>query len=223
MRNLDDGCARVVQSPKELHDLLALGRVQIAGGFVGEDELGILNDGAGDAHKLLLSAGKLIGEKILLADDVELIKRVTHKAGAFLARNVLIGERNLEVFKDRQVVNQVVALKNKADVGLVKLIAFFYVQFVNGLFEEVELSGPCSVEHADDAQESGLSGARRPHDGDELALVDIEVDAAEKEEFVRARFDCFFEITQLNQWFHNISLSWGIFLERSGAYGGQQR
>src|SRR5215467_3651348 len=65
--NLDDGGAAFVEPLKELHDLFALSGVQVASGFVRENELRRHDDGAGDAYKLLLAAGELIGEEILLA------------------------------------------------------------------------------------------------------------------------------------------------------------
>src|SRR5439155_896051 len=52
-------------------------------------------------------------------------------------------------------------------------------QLVHGLAQEVELTGPGVVEHAEDAEQGGLPRPRRPHDGDELALPDREVDPAE--------------------------------------------
>src|SRR6266446_9404340 len=70
VRNLNDCRASVVESLEELHDLVALRGVQVAGRLVGEDELGILDDRARDANELLLAAGKLVGEEIFFADDV---------------------------------------------------------------------------------------------------------------------------------------------------------
>src|SRR5262249_9164641 len=64
--NLDDGGAAFVKPLEELHDLFALSGVQVAGGLVGKNELGRHDDGARDTYKLLLAAGELIGEEILL-------------------------------------------------------------------------------------------------------------------------------------------------------------
>src|ERR1700730_4609651 len=43
--DLNDGGAAFVEALEELHDFLALSGVEVAGGFVGEDELGILDNG----------------------------------------------------------------------------------------------------------------------------------------------------------------------------------
>jgi hypothetical protein len=50
---------------------------------------------------------------------------------------------------------------------------------VDLVLEELVLARPRPIEHADDPEERGLSRARRPHDRDELALTDVEVDASE--------------------------------------------
>src|SRR5229473_6220575 len=44
--DLNDGGSSFVQALEELHDFVALRGVEVAGGLVGEDELGILNDRA---------------------------------------------------------------------------------------------------------------------------------------------------------------------------------
>src|SRR6266851_8322444 len=80
MRDLNDGGAPVVEALEELHDFVALRGVQVAGGLVGEDELGILNDRACYTNELLLAAGKLVGEEIFFADDVEAVENVANQA-----------------------------------------------------------------------------------------------------------------------------------------------
>src|SRR6266436_1890555 len=78
--DLNDRSPSVVEALEELHDFIALRGVQVAGGLVGEDELGILNDRACYANELLLAAGKLVGEEIFFADDVEAVENVANQA-----------------------------------------------------------------------------------------------------------------------------------------------
>jgi hypothetical protein len=58
----DDGRAFVIEGLKNVHHLLAIGGIEVAGRFVREDQLGIADDGAGDGRALLLTAGKLVGK-----------------------------------------------------------------------------------------------------------------------------------------------------------------
>ena len=55
----DDGGAEPVHFLEELHQTLGLGVIEIAGGFVGEEQAGAVDDGSGDGDALLLAAGQL--------------------------------------------------------------------------------------------------------------------------------------------------------------------
>src|ERR1700682_5631753 len=56
VRDLNDGGSPIIQAFEKLHDLFTLRGMKIAGGFVREDELGILDDRASHADQLLLTA-----------------------------------------------------------------------------------------------------------------------------------------------------------------------
>src|ERR1700687_757380 len=206
VRHLNDRGTRVIQPLEQLHDLITLRRVQISCRLVSENQFWIEDHGSGDSHKLLLAAGQLVWKKILLAHDVETIERVAHQADALFVRHVLVGQRHFQVFENRQIVDQVVALEDKADVRFMQLVAFLDVELVNGVTKKVIVPGPSTIQHADDTQQRRLPGARRAHDGDELARLNIQSNSAQQEEFVRASFDCLFETSQLNQRFHVGSL-----------------
>src|SRR5918994_7305412 len=118
MGDLDDGGACVVEPFEKLHDLLPLRRVQVSRRLVGEDDRRVGDDGASDAHELLLTAGELRRIEILLPDHVEAIEDVGHHALTVGFLHVPVRERKLDVLVDRQVIEQVVALKDEADVAL---------------------------------------------------------------------------------------------------------
>ncbi len=94
--------------------------MQVAGRLVGEDHRGVGDDGARDADELLLAAGELRGIEILLRDDAEAIEHVGDDALALGLADVAVGERQLDVLVDRQVVEQVIALEDEADVALLE-------------------------------------------------------------------------------------------------------
>ena len=71
----------LVQLLEQLHDFLALARMEIAGRFVGQDQFRIGNDRARDADELLLTAGELARIKILLRHHLEAIERVGDDRG----------------------------------------------------------------------------------------------------------------------------------------------
>ena len=83
-----------------------------------------------------------------------------HHALAILAAHVAIRERNLQVLVDREVVEQVVALKHEADVLLVQLRSLFRIQPMDRLVHEVALARPRAVVHAERC--GAASTCRRP-------------------------------------------------------------
>src|SRR4029077_192547 len=130
---------------------------------------------------------------------------VADQADAFLVRNILVGQRDFEVLEDSEIVDQVVALKDEANVGFMRLVAFFDVEFVDRLIKKVVFAAPGTVEHADDAEQRGFSGAGRAHEGDELTLLNIQGDAAQNEKLAAAGLEGLLEISHLNQRFHKLS------------------
>ena len=47
------------QSRQDIHDVLFRIGIQIPRGFIGDDDVRVMGEGAGDAHPLLLAAGEL--------------------------------------------------------------------------------------------------------------------------------------------------------------------
>src|SRR5580698_1478410 len=116
MCDLDDGGSGVVQLLEQIHDFLRLAGMQIACGLISENQFRIAHNGASHAHQLLLSTGKLAGIKVLLTHDLKAIQNFGNHAGTLPASNVAVGERNVEIFVNRQVVEQVIALKDEPNV-----------------------------------------------------------------------------------------------------------
>src|SRR2546421_12954910 len=105
--------------------------MEIPSRLIGEDQLRTKDHRAGDSHKLLLAAGELVREKIFLAHDVKSVEGVANQANAFLVRHVLVGERDLQIFENGQIVDEVITLKHKANVR--------FMQFVTLLDVELEI------------------------------------------------------------------------------------
>ena len=176
MGDLNDGGALIVQLLEEVHDLLALTRVQVARGLVGQNQLRLGDNGPRHSHELLLSARKLAGVEVFLADDVEPVERVGHDRLALRTLDVPVGEGDVQVFGDREVVEQMVLLKHEPDIALVQLSPLLDIHLVDGMVEKVIFTAPFPVEHTDNSQQGGLPGARRAHDGHELTVLYFDVD-----------------------------------------------
>ena len=57
--NEDDGITLLVEALEEAHDFIAGGGIEVAGGFVGEEDGGVVDEGASDGDALALAAGEL--------------------------------------------------------------------------------------------------------------------------------------------------------------------
>src|SRR5690348_13874827 len=138
-----------------------------------------MNHSTRDANELLLSTGKLAREEILFRHDLKAIERIRHHTLALMSRDVLIGKREVDILRDGEIIEQVITLKNHSDVAFGEFRAYFPLHAVNSALAEPVFAIPTVVEKRQDAEQRGFARARRTHDGDELAFLDFQVDAAQ--------------------------------------------
>ena len=61
---------------EELDYLFAIGVIEGGGGFVGEDDFGLVDEGSGDADSLTLATGEFVGEALEFVFEAELGEEV---------------------------------------------------------------------------------------------------------------------------------------------------
>ena len=162
-------------------DLEHLGRrrrVEVAGGLVGEEHRRAREERAGDRDALLLAARELRGPVRAPVGEPDLVEHALEPGRV----DLLAGDpqRQRHVLLGGQHRQQVEELEDEADVRPAQLR-----QLVVGHRRDVvagDLDGAVGrlVEAGEDVHERRLARARRAHDGDELALRDVERDAAER-------------------------------------------
>jgi hypothetical protein len=202
--DLDDRRALAVELLEQVHDRLALARVQVAGGLVCQQKLRIRDHRPGDADQLLLPAGELAGEQVLLAHDAEAVERVTDDRGPLGALDVSVGQRHIQILVDGQRIQQVEVLEHEADILLVQGQAFLRLELVDRVVVEVVFPLPIAVQHAEDVQQRGLARRRGPHDREEVTLCDVQIDLPQDIVLARSCFVTLLDVLQLN---HRISSS----------------
>ena len=77
-----------------------------------------------------------LGYKIFLGDDLKAIQRVGHQALPLAARNVLVGKRQVDVLLHGQIVEQVIALEDHADVSLREFGTLLALHLMHRLLRE---------------------------------------------------------------------------------------
>jgi hypothetical protein len=71
---------------------------------------------------------------------------------------------------------------------------------MDGHIVEVVLTLPRVIVHSQDVQQSRFAGARRPHDRNEFAGLDVEVDPPQDIVFRQALRKIFLDVAKTNHW-----------------------
>src|SRR5690349_2576858 len=152
--------------------------MQVSGWLIGQQKFRLGNNGAGYPDQLLLPPRKLARIQIFLADDLKTVERVRHQSGAFALTIMSIGKRNIEVFVNRQIVEQVILLKNEPDLLVPQSGALLRFQVMHcGLVEKI-FARPAMIMHPENVQESRFARAGGAHYGNKIAFSDFEIDVA---------------------------------------------
>ena len=176
---------------KHLEDGFRVFGVEIAGGFVGEDDGRAIDEGTGDGNALLFPSGELVRTVFEAALNAQHLCEVIEEGpvqgrfgGGAKGRNVVC---NLDVPHGGEGGQEVETLKDKANLGAAHAGALGVGEFGEvGAIDEDRAGGGVG-EAAKDVEECGFAGAGRADDSDELAWGDGEVDLAERGNFKFAR------------------------------------
>ena len=160
--------------------------IQARDRLVGEDQLGLLDQGSRDAHALLLAARERVGPLARLVGQIHALQ--THQGkGPLLAREVVAedGQRRLvagpareDVGENGQPLHQVELLEDHADAPARGPQRPRVV--TERLPPEDHLPRRRGNEAVHAAHEGRLAGAARPEDDDEFSRPDAEVHPRER-------------------------------------------
>lgn len=152
----DDGVAVAVEVLEEVGDDLLVGGVEVSGGFVGEEDGRVVDEGASDADALLLSAGEFAGE---VAGAITEAYAGESLAGfGFVGHGVeVLGEH--DVFERGEVGDKVELLEDEADLVGAEAVEFGGGHGGDVVAVDFEGSGGGAVEAAEHVDEGGFSGA----------------------------------------------------------------
>src|ERR1051326_1563973 len=164
VRHLNDGGAFFVKTLEQIHDLFALGRMQVARGLVGKNQTRVRDYGARDADQLLLSTRQLSWIEIFLTHDLKSIERVADDRLAILTAHVSIRKRQFEILKDSLIVQQVIALKDKANILVTQFGALLRFERMHGDVIEAVLTIPGMIVHTKNMKQRRLPCSGRAHD-----------------------------------------------------------
>ena len=166
-----------MQRKQQIHNLLAIANVQIAGRLVGEQDLRTWRKRTRYRHTLLLAAGKL-GRKMI--EPVAEADRVEHFGGALSCVGAVQKfERQRDVLKCGHCRDKVERLKDNADMltaGTGKAILVKSHEIAPG---DADNAARGLLETGHNHQEGRLSRTARPDDSHGLAREDRQIDPAQ--------------------------------------------
>ncbi len=179
VRDHDDGRAVAVDLLEQLHHRARHLRVEIAGRLVGEQQLRAAGQRAGDRHALLLAArqlGRIVAHARRKADALQ---RLADALPALGGRHLAVAQRHVDVVVDVEIGNQVEGLEDEADLAVADARAAVVAELADILAVELVAAAGRRFEQAGDVEEGRLARTRRPGDGDELALADVDGEIAQ--------------------------------------------
>src|SRR5262245_8438840 len=172
MRDHADRRALLVQLLKELHHGFAIVGVEVSGWLVRQQDGRMATQRARYGHALLLTAGKLRRIMTQAVRHTDPFERLHHPRFAFRRRHLLpVGQRQLHVFVNSEVANEIETLKNKSDFAVTDPRARREVQAFHRLPVQMIFSGRRRIEQAQNRQQRGLATPRRPGNRYVLALT----------------------------------------------------
>ena len=166
-----------VQVDEELGEVRGGGAVEGAGGFVGEEEFGLVDKGADDGDALAFAARELaraVFEAGAEADAIEEFAGAVRGAGA---EGAVFGCEcgHKDVFEDGALGQKVVPLKDEADLAVAEVSEGKVIEGGEVLAVEADGAAGWAVEGADDVEECAFAGTGRADDGEGIAGSEVEV------------------------------------------------
>ena len=147
--------------------------VEVAGGLVGEDQLGLRHEGARHGDALLLAAGEL-GR--IVAEPMVESHRLERRAGAFeRVRPSRQFQRHGDVLQRRHGGDEMEGLEHDADAAAAEKGQRILVHPVQIGAVNKDRAGTRPFQSGDDHDHGGLAGARRSADADTFAALDTQV------------------------------------------------
>src|SRR3954469_2763320 len=203
----DHGVARPVELVEELHDLLGSGRVEVAGGLVGEQDGRLVDQGAGDGHALALAARQLVGLVGHARAEAHLLQGPARPLLPLGAREAGVDQRQLDVVQGVGAGEQVEGLEDEADLLVADPGQLGVVELLDGGAVEDVAPGRGGVETADEVHQRRLAAARGAHDGHVLPPLDRQIDAVQGVDLLGPHVVDLVDVAQLDQHHHFFSVS----------------
>ena len=196
----DDGTSVLrIEPMKDTHYFRPHFGIEVTGRFVGEDNLGIAYNGAGNGHALALTSGELLGIMAQPMRHFHALEDFVRRLSPFTFAHAAIEERQHGVVQHVERIDEMKTLKYESQLFIAESGQSLVVHGVYRLSEDFHRPRGRTVQQTHDVEERTLAASARSHDGKELAAVYADVDILQSGRFHQAgtedathvgQFDC---------------------------------
>lgn len=181
MGDHEDGLAFFAgEGAEEFEDEVGVAHVEVAGGFVGQDDGGGVGEGAGDGDALLLAAGELVGQALGFVAEADVVEELVGALAHFLLGEAAeFAHREHDVFGGGEFGEEEVELEDEADEAVAGGGALGVGGDGHAFVGDPDFAVVLAVEQAEEVEEGGLAAAGGAGDGVDGAAVQLEADAAQ--------------------------------------------
>ena len=137
---------------KDLHDLHTGNRVQSTRGLVGQKNIRIVDDGAGNGHALHLTARHLVGLLVELISQTHLFQRLCGSSAALGLGDARQSQCQLNVGQNGLVGDEVVALEDKADAVVAVGVPIPILEVLGGFSVDEQVTVGVAIQTANDVE-----------------------------------------------------------------------
>ena len=171
----DDGSALSVELLEKDKNLETGSRVQVTRCLVGENHGRIVHQCSGDGYTLHLSTRHLIALMVeSLAQSYSLQSFDGTLLAIFCADGRIVHQRQLYILYARGLWQEIVVLEDEANLAVAQDGSVVAAHLAHAHAIQVIFTLGRGVETAQLVEQGGFAGTRLTHNGNELALVDLE-------------------------------------------------
>ena len=179
------GAEFMVQIKEQLLNRAPVVAIEVASGFVSEEDFGLVNKSPSECDALLLASRKLNRVVIYAGGKAHFIEE-TLGLGFSVATAEQV-DRHGDVFQRRERGYQLKILKDEADLLPPQSGAGVFVQIFQRCAEQAYAARSRQVEPRAKAEKRGLTTARWPDNGEALTRREAEFDLGEHRQLTLAR------------------------------------
>ena len=161
---------------EQVHDLHRGVGVKRAGGLVGQHDLRVVDERAGDGDALHLAARELARLLVQVLGQPDRRQGFLGAAGALGLPHARERQRQLHVLQDGLVRDEVVALEHEPDAVVAESVPIAVLVAVGGNAVDDHVAGVVMIQAAHHVQKRRLARARRPQNRHEFVVAERDGD-----------------------------------------------